>query len=112
MWDVKPNWVELKTSACIEGDRDVLKFERKLQKFWAQSFLLGVPRIIVGFRTRAGILDHIEELDTKSIPSRVKRNGQASWDGNRCINFTAAFLECLNESLISLSIHVLTYAQG
>ena len=72
----------------------MLKFERKLQKFWAQSFLLGVPKIIVGFRTRAGILHHIEELETKSIPGQVKRNHRATWDGNRCINFTAAFLEC------------------
>ena len=78
----------------------MLKFERKLQKFWAQSFLLGVPKIIVGFRTRAGILDHIEEFETVNIPGRVKRNGLASWDGNRCINFVAALLECTCSCLL------------
>ena len=91
------DWVELKTSACIENDKDMLKYERKLQKFWIQSFLLGVPRIIVGFRTKNGILDHIEELETKNIPGLVKRQGKGSWDGNLCINFTAAFLECMGE---------------
>jgi RAT1-interacting protein len=72
----------------------MLKYERKLQKFWIQSFLLGVPRIIVGFRTERGILDHIEEMETKNIPGLVKRHGKATWDGNTCINFTAVFLEC------------------
>ena len=100
MWDVKPtdgspiNWVELKTSADIRNDRDMITFERKLMKFWIQSFLLGVPKIIVGFRTPDGILKRIEEMDTASIPGTVKRRGKGTWDGNMCINFTAAFLEC------------------
>ncbi|KAL2216912.1 rai1 protein [Thermoascus aurantiacus ATCC 26904] len=102
IWDCKPdrkedpiNWVELKTSAEIHNDRDMLKYERKLLKFWAQSFLLGVPKIIVGFRTREGILQRLEELETHSIPGWVKRYGKGTWDGNICINFAAAFLEWL-----------------
>lgn len=101
VWDCKPeskdepiNWVELKTSAELENDRDMLKYERKLLKFWIQSFLLGVPKIIVGFRNRDGILQRLEELETKSIPGMVKRNGKGTWDGNVCINFTASFLDC------------------
>ena len=100
VWDEKPsdsdgpiNWVELKTSACIENDKDALKFERKLQKFWIQSFLLGVPKIVVGFRDKTGILRSLEDLETSKIPSVVK-NGRRSWDGNLCINFAAALLEC------------------
>jgi RAT1-interacting protein len=101
VWDEKPddseqpiNWVELKTSQEIQSDADALKFERKLCKFWIQSFLLGVPKIVVGFRSRDGILQRVEELKTQKIPGEVKRNGKASWDGNMCINFAAAFLEC------------------
>ena len=71
----------------------MLKYERKLLKFWIQSFLLGVPKIIVGFRSKNGILERLEEFETASIPSTVKKN-QASWDGNICINFTANFLDC------------------
>jgi len=106
VWDCKPdtkdepiNWVELKTSAMIEGDRDMLKYERKLLKFWIQSFLLGVPKIIVGFRSKMGILQRLEELETKSIPGMVKRNGKGSWDGNLCINFTASFLDWLKQTI-------------
>ena len=101
VWDCKPenkdepiNWVELKTSAEIEYDKDVLKYERKLLKFWIQSFLLGVPKIIVGFRDRNGILRRLEEMETKDIPGLVKKRGKGTWDGNLCINFTASFLEC------------------
>jgi hypothetical protein len=72
----------------------MVTFERKLMKFWIQSFLLGVPKIIVGFRTQDGILKRVEEMDTASIPGTVKRRGKGTWDGNMCINFTAAFLEC------------------
>lgn len=100
VWDCKPenkndpvNWVELKTSATIENDRDIVKYERKLLKFWIQSFLLGVPKIIVGFRSKNGILQKLDELETNSIPSLVKKN-KASWDGNVCINFTANLLDC------------------
>ena len=72
----------------------MLKYERKLLKFWIQSFLLGVPKIILGFRSQNGILQRLEELETKNIPGIVKRQGRGIWDGNLCINFTAAFLEC------------------
>ncbi|EAS37270.3 rai1 protein [Coccidioides immitis RS] len=100
VWDCKPdrkddpiNWVELKTSAEIRNDRDMLKFERKLLKFWAQSFLLGVPKIVVGFRNEHGILQRLEEFQTHEIPGFVKRQGRGNWDGNICINFTAQLLE-------------------
>lgn len=88
------DWVELKTSAEIRGDRDMVNFERKLMKFWIQSFLLGVPKIIVGFRTPDGILKRLENISTASIPSTVQRKGNATWDGNMCINFAAGLLDC------------------
>ncbi|KAI4276732.1 MAG: hypothetical protein LQ337_002307 [Flavoplaca oasis] len=79
LWDAKPcrpddpiNWVELKTAATPLSDRDVLKYERKLLKVWIQSFLLGVPKIIVGFRSKEGILQSLEELETSQIPRAEK----------------------------------------
>lgn len=102
VWDSKPtspstttiNWVELKTSQDINSDRDLANYERKLLKFWIQSFLLGVPKIIVGFRTADGILRRVEEMETATIPGTVKRRGRGSWDGNMCINFADALLGC------------------
>lgn len=105
VWDSKPtdgsptNWVELKTSADIRNDRDMVTYERKLMKFWIQSFLLGVPKIIVGFRTPDGILKRIEEMDTASIPGTVKRVGKGTWDGNMCINFASSLLDFLKATI-------------
>lgn len=87
------NWVELKTSAQIRHNRDRDKFERKLCKFWIQSFLLGVPKIIVGFRDQNGILQQLQDFDVPAIPDLVAAGGR-QWDGNMCINFAAEFLEC------------------
>ncbi|XP_014553915.1 hypothetical protein COCVIDRAFT_40149 [Bipolaris victoriae FI3] len=92
-------WVELKTSEelpppHLQQHRDILKFERKLLKFWAQSFLLGVPRITVGFRSKSGILRSLQTFNTHEIPGMVRR-GTGCWDGNVCINFATEFLAWL-----------------
>lgn len=77
----------------------MLKYERKLLKFWIQSFLLGVPKIIVGFRSQNGILQRLEELETKAIPGMVKRQGKGTWDGNLCIKFSAALLDWFKKTI-------------
>lgn len=98
--DDRTNWVELKTSAEIRNDRDSQRFENKLLKFWAQSFLLGVPRIVVGFRTNdlEGRLVKVQEFETTKIPKMISYGkGKASWDNNVCIQFAADFLRWVKE---------------
>lgn len=94
-------YVELKTSENFyAGDSHAArKFEMKLCRFWAQSFLLNVPKIIVGFRSANGILQYLKEWNTLDIPNFVKRHGMNTWDGNICINFAAAFLDFLKEHI-------------
>lgn len=101
VWDSKPrvpgspiNWVELKTSQEIRGQGDMDAFNRKLMKFWIQSFLLGVPKIIVGFRTREGILAEVKEIETHTIPEIVNAGPNPQWNADMCVNFAAAFLDC------------------
>ncbi|KEY69881.1 hypothetical protein S7711_06437 [Stachybotrys chartarum IBT 7711] len=102
IWDSKPlnkgspiNWVELKTSTEIRGQGDMEAFHRKLMKYWIQSFLLGVPKIIVGFRTRDGILVDIKEIETHTIPETVNSQPNPKWNADICVNFAASFLEWL-----------------
>ncbi len=102
-------WVELKTSEELpppqhQQHRDILKFERKLLKFWAQSFLLGVPKIIVGFRSKQGILRNLQMFNTHELPGMVRR-GTGCWDGNVCINFAASFLSWLKETIIGDGVY-------
>ncbi|KAF2261143.1 rai1 protein [Lojkania enalia] len=114
LWEPKPSnpdapipWVELKTSEELgqyPSERDILKYERKLLKFWAQSFLLGVSKVIVGFRTKHGILRTIDVYETNQIPGMVRR-GTRCWDGNTCINFTTAFLDHLKRTITEEGVY-------
>lgn len=75
--------VELKTSmqitsahrnaakAAVEQER----FEKKLLKFFLQSYLLGIGKIVVGFRDFHGLLTTHQEFETLRIP-RMVRAGQ------------------------------------
>ncbi|CAD6445064.1 bf97a254-7ea1-44ce-9949-889bd8ccca96 [Sclerotinia trifoliorum] len=93
-------WVELKTTMTPRHRGDEQNFEKKLLKFWLQSFLLGVPHIIVGKRSPDGILQSIERINTAQIPGMVKKRGNNSWDGDMCINFANRFLEFLKATVI------------
>ncbi|KAK2603748.1 decapping endonuclease targeting mRNA [Conoideocrella luteorostrata] len=105
IWDTRPqpgqpiNWVELKTSAEIRSDRDMDNFHRKLMKFWIQSFLLGVPKIIVGFRTWDGILLEVKDMETQNIPQTVNSRQGAKWNADMCVNFAGEFLEWLRKTV-------------
>ncbi|KAK9468965.1 RAI1 like PD-XK nuclease-domain-containing protein [Lipomyces arxii] len=93
------HYVELKTNKIIASDRDATAFENKLFKVWAQSFLLGVPKVIVGFRTDQGYLQTMEEFETQKIPGMIKKsklyNQYNSWDGMDSLAFLAACLQWL-----------------
>ena len=69
-------------------------FNRKLMKYWIQSFLLGVPRIVVGFRTRDGILVEAKDIETHRIPETVNSYPNPKWNADMCVNFAATFLDC------------------
>jgi RAT1-interacting protein len=102
-------WVELKTAEELpppqrQQHRDILKFERKLLKFWAQSFLLGVPKILVGFRSKSGTLRGLQMFNTHELPGMVRR-GTGCWDGNVCINFAAEFLGWLKETITDEGVY-------
>lgn len=101
VWDIKPatkgspiNWVELKTTGEIRGPHDMENLHRKFMKYWIQSFLLGVPKIMVGFRTRDGILVEVKEMETHRIPEIVNAGPNPKWNADMCINFAAEFLDC------------------
>ncbi|KAK9475012.1 RAI1 like PD-XK nuclease-domain-containing protein [Dipodascopsis tothii] len=97
------HYAELKTNRTIGSDRDATAFESKLLKVWAQSFLLGVPRVVVGFRTDQGFLQTTEEFETQKIPSMVKKSKfyvpGTTWDGQDAISFFAAAVDWLRESI-------------
>ena len=97
--EAPPRWIELKTARAPVSPRDRQIHDKKMLKFWAQSFLLNVPKIVIGYRSRDGFLENLEELDTHKIPGLVQQHGQFRWNGNICINATGAFLQFLKATV-------------
>ncbi|KAG0333256.1 Dom-3 Z [Podila humilis] len=102
------NYIELKTSRVISNSREQASFEKhKLLKFWAQSFLPGIPTIIVGFRDDDGNVVQVQTFKTMEIP-RLVRGKEGAWDTTICINFLDSVLSFLKK-LITKDNPSLTY---
>ncbi|KAK3138869.1 hypothetical protein QOZ80_5AG0374500 [Eleusine coracana subsp. coracana] len=78
-------YVELKTSRELEYHTVEAYEKEKLLRFWIQSFLAGVPYVVVGFRNDAGVLVRTERLRTKDITQKVKAKNY--WQGGVCLAF-------------------------
>eukprot|EP00172_Hildenbrandia_rubra_P000564 Plantae.Rhodophyta-Hildenbrandia_rubra.ctg1300.p1 GENE.Plantae.Rhodophyta-Hildenbrandia_rubra.ctg1300~~Plantae.Rhodophyta-Hildenbrandia_rubra.ctg1300.p1 ORF type:complete len:388 (-),score=43.21 Plantae.Rhodophyta-Hildenbrandia_rubra.ctg1300:741-1904(-) len=62
-------YVEFKTMKEPRSPRDFENLHKfKFLKFWIQSYLAGVPRIILGVRDQYGTLLRIDELSTRQLP--------------------------------------------
>lgn len=60
--------VELKTNMVLSTAKQRSIFERKLLKHWAQSYLLGVPTVVIGFRNQEGLLQEARRFETAQLP--------------------------------------------
>ncbi|XP_052171046.1 NAD-capped RNA hydrolase DXO1 [Diospyros lotus] len=106
--DGKRFYVELKTSRELAYHTEE-KFEReKLLKFWIQSFLAGVPYIVIGFRDDAGRLVRTERLRTKDITQRVKMKNY--WQGGVCLAFADEVLCWLYGTVKENEDYILQFA--
>ncbi|KAL3231070.1 Decapping nuclease RAI1 [Nakaseomyces bracarensis] len=90
------HYTELKCSKQISTTADVARFEKKLFRAWLQCFLVGVPRIIYGFRDDRYMLKTIEEFSTEEVPVILKANnpqlGQACLDSIKWYGLFAEWL--------------------
>ncbi|CAO1636319.1 unnamed protein product [Sympodiomycopsis kandeliae] len=77
--------IELKTSTQLKSPTSIINFERKLCRFYFQSFLLGVDEIHVGFRDFKGTLVDWHQFKTLEIP-RCVRGKEWEWDPHRCLS--------------------------
>ena len=63
-------------------------------KWWAQSYLSGVPQITCGFRDDDGICDDIQHFNTLDLPLSAQQI-RNSWDSETCLCFLDNFLELI-----------------
>ncbi|RSH76626.1 Protein rai1 [Apiotrichum porosum] len=92
--------VELKTNKVIDSDRADMVFHKKLLKHWAQSFLLGVPTVELGFRTEEGIIAERHLFETERIPALVASGPRPAWYPTPCLHFLHAVLGLLVRHLL------------
>nr|XP_047135785.1 decapping and exoribonuclease protein-like isoform X2 [Hydra vulgaris] len=94
------NYIELKTTRIMNNYRQNENFARyKLLKFWAQSFLAGIPKIVVGMRDDEGIVKEIKSFNTLSIPGICKEYSK-KWDANVALNFLDGILNWLKKVVV------------
>ncbi|CAH1261711.1 DXO [Branchiostoma lanceolatum] len=62
----------------------------KLQTCWVQSYLVGVPEIVFGFRDNKGVVRSVESFRTRDIPGKVEYG--SDWKASVCMNFCDNFL--------------------
>ncbi|KAM9921641.1 hypothetical protein OXX59_006367 [Metschnikowia pulcherrima] len=86
--DILPHYAELKTSRVVETPQQAFQFEKKLFRTWAQCFLLGITRMVYGFRDDNYILRDVEVYRTEEVPVLIKDNGIPGRNGPKvmCMN--------------------------
>lgn len=95
------NYIELKTSKMFATAKDKDKFCRyKLLKFWAQSFLSGLPKIVVGLRDDDGLVSATKDFSTLKIPSYSEDGCVVKWNETLCINFLHQFLSWVKKVVL------------
>lgn len=83
------NFVEIKTTRTIHHPNQQRNFQRfKLIKWWAQSYLIGIPKIICGYKDNRHLIDDIEQMNVHRIPALCAPH----WTRSECFNFLQDFL--------------------
>lgn len=101
------DYIELKTQRIISNDKERFFFiQDKLFKFWIQSYLAHVPKLLIGWRDEKFDLIQLEEISVFSIPEIVIGNGYA-WNGDGAIIFGEKFFDWLKKIVISREINLL-----
>eukprot|EP00965_Chrysotila_dentata_P029151 969665-Pleurochrysis_carterae.AAC.2 len=65
-----------------------------------QSFLAGVPKIVVGFRDAQGAVHELTPLETLKIPRMVRE--KRLWDPSVCLNFGKTVLQWIIQQISSI----------
>ncbi|XP_053382084.1 decapping and exoribonuclease protein-like [Mercenaria mercenaria] len=109
------HYIELKTSRDFSHPRQYVNFKRfKLIKWWAQSFLVGIPEIVCGYRDDDGIVHRLESFSTKELPE-IAKDISNPWKANVCFNFLDQLLSFI-KSTVKIddhrTVHLLQWSPG
>lgn len=88
--------LEMKTTGELAHQGQVQTLLRKSQKWWSQCFLVNVERLIVGYRTRHGMVHKISEIPVKQL---AKRSADL-WSWQRSLQFLCKVLGLIKERVV------------
>ncbi|KAI6182629.1 Decapping nuclease [Aphelenchoides bicaudatus] len=93
--DSRGNYVELKTQFQKLG---IGRFwPEKQMKWWIQSYLVGIERLIVGLRDQAGVVEQLQEVNIQHL-----RQSRTGWEPAVCMNFMLNYLDTVRSRLKAL----------
>ena len=82
------NFIEIKTTRMINSDRDYDNWSRKLVKWWAQSYMIGLSKLVCGYRDDNLVVRKLEKMNIHDFPSM----GSRFWSHAVCLNWLNEFL--------------------
>lgn len=90
------HFVEIKTTRTITNRRqwDYL-CQYKMVKWWAQCYLIGIPKVIVGYRDNDMVVRDIQPFSVSELPKICN----TYWHTDVCIDFLNRFLQFVQETL-------------
>jgi len=99
--------IELKVTRMLEHNGHIRSFEKfKLLKFYCQSYLAGVPNILVGFRDDEGVIMKTQIFETTKIPQLIRGRETSLWDSKVCLQFLDRVLCWVDENVESVDSSV------
>jgi RAT1-interacting protein len=99
-------FIELKT--VHERLEHSVLMQDRFMRFWAQSFLAGIDKIVVGRRSDRGFLKKLEYLQVAALPRMVR--GMVSWCPEAMLNFGTEVLDWLQSMFLEEeSVHRLSF---
>ncbi|GIL82860.1 hypothetical protein Vretimale_8362 [Volvox reticuliferus] len=91
-------FTELKTYVLPQGERGSERLYReKYPRWWVQSFLAGVPTLVLGGRDRSGILQKVSRLPVTRLPALARDRGYP-FDAFQLLRFGDAALEWMRKA--------------
>lgn len=94
------DFIELKVTRHITHPRQNQTFYRfKMLKWWCQSFLVGIQRVIVGYRNDNGIVNEIKEMPVKLMPKLAVNY----WSPAVCMRFLSDFLNTVKTDMMNVN---------
>lgn len=67
-------FIELKTNRTIETDNQYRNYQKKLLKWWCQSFIVGIENVMCGMRTDSGLVFELNNIKVSDMPKTCKVN--------------------------------------